>query len=133
MRVVKLHPSGYLTFTARMPLFKQSTHLNINGGNLYPVEDDMNVNNLSPTHEGHIWPFSSTDDADAYGTQVDDTDRPTVPPMQDVSNAKVASTIQSDSLTPDAPDLPDEVPVIYSRNSDSFQSAYASDYQLKSR
>ncbi|KAJ6615597.1 hypothetical protein B0H10DRAFT_2435354, partial [Mycena sp. CBHHK59/15] len=49
MRVDNSHPSGYLTFTARMPLFKQSTHLQIAGGNFY----NEHGNNLSPTHEDH--------------------------------------------------------------------------------
>ncbi|KAJ6534420.1 hypothetical protein B0H10DRAFT_132129 [Mycena sp. CBHHK59/15] len=65
--------------------------------------------------------LSSADDVDAHGKQVEDTERLNL--MQDVSNDKVASTIQSNSLTPDAPDSPDEVPVIYSRTSDSGESA----------
>ncbi|KAJ6615594.1 hypothetical protein B0H10DRAFT_55639 [Mycena sp. CBHHK59/15] len=100
MRVDNSHPSGYLTFTARMPLFKQSTHLQIAGGNFY----DVHGNNLSPTHEDHVRYLLSADDADVHGKQAleDTADRPP---------------------SPDAPDWLAEVPVIYPRNSDSAQSA----------
>ncbi|KAJ6610363.1 hypothetical protein B0H10DRAFT_2225010 [Mycena sp. CBHHK59/15] len=83
-----------------MPLFKQSTHLQIAGGNFY----DVHGNNLSPTHEDHVRYLLSADDADVHGKQAleDTADRPP---------------------SPDAPDWLAEVPVIYPRNSDSAQSA----------